>query len=70
MKRFIPYEKLSKKKKKELDRLNRADWGSIDPRTRKPEDPKAYNRKKAQTWNQDDFPSVPYLMDLSILSMS
>lgn len=33
-KRFVPYEKLSKKKKKELDRQKRQTWGDFDPTTR------------------------------------
>ena len=33
-KKFVPYEKLSKKKKKELDRQKRQTWGDFDPTTR------------------------------------
>ena len=47
MEKFIPYEKLSKKKKRELDAKRRTVW-EINPVTRKPENPKAYNRRKAQ----------------------
>ena len=52
MEKFIPYEKLSKKKKRELDARRRTVW-VISPVTRKPANPKAYNRKKAQKWNDD-----------------
>ena len=52
MKKFIPYGKLSKKKRRELDALRRNVW-TISPVTRKPESPKAYNRRKAQKWNDD-----------------
>ncbi len=52
MEKFIPYEKLSKKKKRELDAARRTVW-TINPVTRKPENPKAYNRRKAQKWNDD-----------------
>ena len=52
MSSFVPYEKLSKKKKRELDRQRRNVWG-ISPITRKPENPKAYKRKK-QRLDQDD----------------
>ena len=45
MEKFIPYEKLSKKKKRELDRKSRRTW-EINPVTRKSENPKAYNRRK------------------------
>lgn len=31
MEKFIPYEKLSKKKKKELDRKKRENWGEVNP---------------------------------------
>ena len=52
MQKFIPYEKLSKKKKRELDTRRRTVW-TISPVTRKPASPKAYNRKKAQKWRDD-----------------
>ncbi len=47
MEKFIPYEKLSKKKRRELDAARRTVW-TINPVTRRPENSKAYNRKKAQ----------------------
>ncbi len=46
MEKYVPYEKLSKKKKRELDAKKRGTWGSFSPVTRKPENSKAYNRKK------------------------
>ena len=52
MEKFIPYEKLSKKKQRELDAKRRSVW-TISPVTRKPANPKAYNRKKAQKWRDD-----------------
>lgn len=52
----IPYEKLSKKKRQALDRKRRATWGEISPVTRRPPNPKAYSRKKAQRWERN--PSV------------
>ena len=54
MEKFIPYEKLSKKKRRELDALRRSVW-TISPVTRKSANPKAYNRKKAQKWNDDPY---------------
>ena len=54
MEKFIPYEKLSKKKKRELDRVRRKTWGSIVPVTRRPEVPGAYDRRKARRWHIDD----------------
>ena len=53
MERFIPYEKLSKKKKRELDLKRRGSWGGLNPVTRKPANPKAYDRRKAQSWKKD-----------------
>lgn len=32
--KFVPYEKLSKKKKKEIDKRKRGDWGSVNPTKR------------------------------------
>ena len=52
--KYVPYQKLSKKKKKELDASRRKTWGALSPVTRKPENPKAYNRRKAQ--KRDDEP--------------
>ncbi len=44
--KFVPFEKLSKKKQRELNKQQRTTWGSLDPTTRKPENSKAYNRNK------------------------
>ena len=48
MEKFVPYEKLSKKEKRRLDRAKRQTWGDLNPVTRKPENSRAYNRKRAQ----------------------
>ena len=48
MDKFTPYEKLSKKKKRELDQKRRNTWHRLNPVTRKPANPKAYNRQKAR----------------------
>ena len=48
MEKFIPYEKLSKKKQREMDARRRNTWGAINPVTRKLQNPKAYNRRKAR----------------------
>ena len=55
MEKFIPYEKLSKKKKRERDKSRRTIW-TISPVTRRPENPKAYKRKKIQDRNEDSDP--------------
>ncbi len=48
MEKFIPYEKLSKKKRRELNQKRRGDWGEIKPVSRKIESGKIYKRKKAK----------------------
>ena len=58
MDKFIAYEKLSKKKKRELDAKRRGSWGGVNPVTRKPANPKAYSRAKARKWIHDDSSTV------------
>ena len=48
MEKFVPYEKLSKKEKRSIDQIRRKTWGELNPVTRKPENSKAYNRRKSQ----------------------
>ena len=56
MEKFTPFEKLSKKKKRELNAKRRGTWGSVNPVTRKPKNPKAYDRKKTRKSRpEDDF---------------
>lgn len=64
MEKFIPFEKLSKKKQRELNLMKRRDWNGINPVTRKSENPKAYNRRKAQ--NRNNFDPVPFYFTSSI----
>ena len=54
MEKFIPYEKLSKKRKRALDAARRGSWGGLSPVTRRPENPKAYKRKKARIEDELD----------------
>lgn len=58
MEKFISFEKLSKKKQRELNNAKRSTWGALNPVTRKSENPKAYNRKKARRWSYDDHHDV------------
>lgn len=44
MKPFIPFEKLSKKAQRELNRKKRGTWGDVKPVPRREENPKAYKR--------------------------
>ncbi len=50
--KFVSYQKLSKKKRKEMDALKRGTWYGVNPVTRKVENKKAYNRKKTQDWKK------------------
>ena len=48
MEKYIPYEKMSKKAKREYDKRQRKDWGGLSPVTRRPDDHRAYDRAKAK----------------------
>ena len=52
--KFIPLEKQSKRKRREHYEARRGDWGGINPVTRKPPNPKAYNRKKSGLWSKNE----------------
>ena len=56
MPKFTPFAKLSKKAQQAINQSRRKHWGNIDPVTKRPQNSKAYNRKKAQDWKQD-FPT-------------
>lgn len=43
--RFIPYQKLTKKQQRLLDRAKRGTWGEINPVTRCAPRPDRYDRK-------------------------
>lgn len=60
MKKFVPAEKLSKKEKRKLNALKRGSWNGLNPVTRKPENPKAYKRKKMHSIDED-FNDVHFL---------
>ena len=47
---FVPLEKQSKRKQQEHHALRRKGWGGLSPVTRKPPDPKVYDRKKPVPW--------------------
>ncbi len=59
MEKFIPFEKLSKKEQRRRNAQRRGSWQGISPVTRRAENPKAYNRRKAQKWKIDSG-SVPF----------
>lgn len=58
--KFIPKQKLSKKAQRELNLAKRRTWGALNPATRKPENPKAYNRRKVQK-GEDDLRFEPFV---------
>lgn len=55
MEKFIPFEKMSKKKQKEINQKKRTSWNGLNPVTRKSKNLKAYNRKRVLKWNDDSF---------------
>ena len=67
MEKFIPYEKLSKKKQREIDRTKRSSWGQLSPVTRKAHSLKAYNRKKKPDWKFESSSSPAYYFCLRAL---
>ena len=57
MNKFVPFEKLSKKKQREINAQKRGSWNGVNPVTRKTENIKAYNRKRAQKQDLNDLQS-------------
>lgn len=57
MEKFIPYEKLSKKKQREISHQQRGSWNGLNPVTRRVEGGKVYNRQKARK-RSDELMSV------------
>lgn len=55
MQKFVPFEKLSKKKQRELNKKQRGSWGGLTPVSRKVESAKIYDRKKARRWKDDSM---------------
>ncbi|MDR3209984.1 MAG: hypothetical protein LBT36_05110 [Oscillospiraceae bacterium] len=53
MEKFVPYEKLSKRKRQQLDKQRRRVWGAMNPVTRRPQNPRAYDRGKTRQWKDD-----------------
>ncbi|MEE0869152.1 MAG: hypothetical protein U0L70_05105 [Ruminococcus sp.] len=67
MKKFVPYEKLSKSKKRELDRKKRVTWRNVKPVTRKVESKKHYKRKSRNfTDYSDGFGTFTFYSRLTI----
>lgn len=63
MNRFVPFEKMSKRRQREENQKHRKTWEGFNPVTRKPDPPCAYRRalqKKASNEKEDSFDSKPY----------
>ena len=69
MEKFIPYEKLSKKEKRKIDQARRQTWGELNPVTRKPENSRAYNRKRTQDWKKELPDLRPFYYSMTLLSI-
>lgn len=54
MKKFVSYEKLSKKEKRRVNARKRKSWQGASPVTRRTENKKKYNRKKIKARLKDD----------------
>ena len=67
MQKFIPLNKLSKKKQRELCKAERGSWRGLNPVTRKAENPKVYNRKKARRWSDDSITAPLYFKLITCL---
>ena len=48
-KKFVPYDKMSKKEKRKVDSLLRGDWGELDPST------KVIDGRKNKKKYKDDY---------------
>ncbi len=52
--KFVPYEKLQKKKRRALDAAKRGSWGAVDPVTRRAKRSDAYDRtQENRRWQAD-----------------
>lgn len=56
MEKHVPLSKMSKAKQREHHARKRGSWGTLNPVTRRPQNPKAYNRKRARSWREEDAP--------------
>ncbi|OQB24561.1 MAG: hypothetical protein BWY11_00991 [Firmicutes bacterium ADurb.Bin182] len=65
MNKFIPYVKLGKRARREVDLLKRRTFSGIDPRTRRTGNLKAYDRKKA---HKGDDLYEPFYFKVTALS--
>ncbi len=64
MEKQIPLEKMSKKQRKEYYAKKRGAWGAVNPVTRVPENPKAYNRKKNRKESDNPYDFFVYFITI------
>ena len=64
--KYVPLDKLSKRKKQEYYAAYRKDWGELNPVTRKTPNPKAYKRKKSGQRYEHEPLSEFYLLIQSL----
>ena len=61
--RFVAYEKLTRKKRRELDVARRGTWGTVNPVTRRPEPSTAYQRQKEKRrWRAEPDSSGVFIL--------
>lgn len=60
MEKFVPFEKLSKRKQKELNDSKRGSWNGVNPITKRSENKKIYNRKKVRR-SKDFYNCEPFV---------
>ncbi|MBR1528142.1 MAG: hypothetical protein IJ642_02420 [Oscillospiraceae bacterium] len=53
--KFVSYQKLSKKARKEIDRKKRSGWGTLSPATQIEEPHKLYRRNPKHRKREEDF---------------
>ena len=54
MNKHIPFGKMSKRQKKSVNARYRNGWGVLKPITRRPTNPKAYNRNREKTFDRNE----------------
>ena len=69
MKKFVPYEKLSKSKKRELDRKKRVTWGNVNPVTKRVESKKLYKRKSRNFTDYSDVSGLWFFYNILIFTL-
>ncbi|MBR2742738.1 MAG: hypothetical protein IKD89_04020 [Clostridia bacterium] len=64
MKKFVPYEKLSKKERRAIDQKKRGVWNEICPVTRVSKNKKAYDRKRSRSFDEQKLRDFIFCYDI------